>query len=131
MLQLGGEKMSKSIGNLVHGRRIDRATADGCVSASWFCNPITEPASNFTEEGLEAAQRGLDRIRAALNPAAVASEPVPLDPGIAEATRAEFEAAMDDDFDTPKAMATIFALARAINRRRVIQPRVTRLDSCP
>ena len=115
LLQLGGEKMSKSIGNLVP---VDELIAQRRTAAfrvlvlqSHYRAPLT-----FTEEGLEAAQRGLDRITAALNPAAVASEPVPLDPGIAEATRAEFEAAMDDDFDTPKAMATIFALARAINR---------------
>ncbi|HET7054816.1 MAG TPA: DALR domain-containing protein, partial [Thermomicrobiales bacterium] len=30
--------------------------------------------------------------------------------------RADFEAAMDDDFDTPGAVAAIFNLARAINR---------------
>ena len=115
LLQLGGEKMSKSIGNLVP---VDELIAQRRTAAfrvlvlqSHYRAPLT-----FTEEGLEAAQRGLDRITAALNPAAVASEPVQLDPGIAEATRAEFEAAMDDDFDTPKAMATIFALARAINR---------------
>jgi len=115
LLQLGGEKMSKSIGNLVP---VDELIAQRRTAAfrvlvlqSHYRAPLT-----FTDEGLEAAQRGLERITAALNPGAVASDPVPLEPGIAETTRAEFEAAMDDDFDTPKAMAAIFNLARAINR---------------
>jgi len=115
LLQLGGEKMSKSIGNLVP---VDELIAQRRTAAfrvlvlqSHYRAPLT-----FTDEGLEAAQRGLERITAALNPGAVASDPVPLEPGIAETTTAEFEAAMDDDFDTPKAMAAIFNLARAINR---------------
>jgi cysteinyl-tRNA synthetase len=115
LLQLGGEKMSKSIGNLV---AVDELIAQKRTAAfrvlvlqSHYRAPLT-----FTDDGLEAAQRGLDRIRAALNPAAIATDSVPLQPGIADETRAEFEAAMDDDFDTPKAMAAIFNLARAINR---------------
>jgi cysteinyl-tRNA synthetase len=107
--------MSKSIGNLV---AVDELIAQKRTAAfrvlvlqSHYRAPLT-----FTDDGLEAAQRGLDRIRAALNPAAIATDSVPLQPGIADETRAEFEAAMDDDFDTPKAMAAIFNLARAINR---------------
>jgi cysteinyl-tRNA synthetase len=115
LLQLGGEKMSKSIGNLVPVQElIDRQRTAAfrlLVLQSHYRAPLT-----YTDEGLEAAERGLDRIRAALNPDAVAADPAPLDPGIAVQTRAEFEAAMDDDFDTPGAVAAIFNLARAVNR---------------
>ena len=69
------------------------------VLQSHYRAPLT-----FTEEGLEAASAALTELRAALNPAAVASESrstrIPASP---QATRAEFEAAMDDDFDTPRA----------------------------
>jgi cysteinyl-tRNA synthetase len=115
LLQLGGEKMSKSIGNLVPVQElIDRQRTAAfrlLVLQSHYRAPLT-----YTDEGLEAAERGLDRIRAALNPDAVAADPAPLEPGIAVQTRAEFEAAMDDDFDTPGAVAAIFNLARAVNR---------------
>ena len=115
LLQLGGEKMSKSIGNLVPVEELieRRRTAAFrlLVLQSHYRAPLT-----YTDEGLEAAERGLDRIRAALNPAAVAADPAPLEPGTAAQTRADFEAAMDDDFDTPGAVAAIFNLARAINR---------------
>jgi cysteinyl-tRNA synthetase len=115
LLQLGGEKMSKSIGNLVPVEElIDRRRTAAfrlLVLQSHYRAPLT-----YTDEGLEAAERGLDRIRAALNPAAVAADPAPLEPGTAAQTRADFEAAMDDDFDTPGAVAAIFNLARAINR---------------
>jgi cysteinyl-tRNA synthetase len=115
LLQLGGEKMSKSIGNLV---TVDELIAQKRTAAfrvlvlqSHYRAPLT-----FTDEGLEAAERGLDRIRAALNPDALATDPISLQTGIADETRAEFGAAMDNDFDTPKAMAAIFNLTRAINR---------------
>jgi cysteinyl-tRNA synthetase len=115
LLQLGGEKMSKSIGNLVPVEElIDRRRTAAfrlLVLQSHYRAPLT-----YTDEGLEAAERGLDRIRAALNPAAVAADPAPLEPGTAAQTRADFEAAMDDDFDTPGAVAAIFNLARTINR---------------
>jgi cysteinyl-tRNA synthetase len=115
LLQLGGEKMSKSIGNLVPVQElIDRRRTAAfrlLVLQSHYRAPLT-----YTEEGLEAAERGLDRIRAALNPEAIAADTAPLRPEIADQTRTEFETAMDDDFDTPGALAAIFALARAINR---------------
>jgi cysteinyl-tRNA synthetase len=115
LLQLGGEKMSKSIGNLVTVEELIEQKRTAAfrlqVLQSHYRAPLT-----FTDEGLEAAHRGLERIRAALDVDAIASEPVSLDPDIAEKTCEIFQSAMDDDFDTPTAIAAIFNLARAINR---------------
>lgn len=115
LLQLGGEKMSKSIGNLVSVQELidQKRTAAFrlLVLQSHYRAPLT-----FTEEGLDAAHRGLDRIRIALDEDTTASEPIALDATLADQTITAFEAAMDDDFDTPKAIAAIFNLARAINR---------------
>ena len=115
LLQLGGEKMSKSIGNLVTTEELIARKRTAAFRAQVLQSHYRAPLT-FTDEGLEAAHRGLDRIRAALSEAAVASSPVPIELGIAEETLAEFEAAMDEDFDTPRAIAAIFNLARAINR---------------
>src|SRR5262249_3364904 len=78
----------------------------------------------FTEEGLEAADRGLDRLRAAAKPFAVdavasapSAEPEDL-AALAAETDDRFHAAMDDDFDSPVAIAALFDLARSINRAR-------------
>jgi cysteinyl-tRNA synthetase len=115
LLQLGGEKMSKSIGNLVP---IDELIARKRAAAfrllvlqSHYRAPLT-----FTEEGLEAAHRGMDRFRAALDESAVASEPTSFDSTVVADTVEQFERAMDDDFDTPQAVSTLFNLARSINR---------------
>jgi cysteinyl-tRNA synthetase len=77
----------------------------------------------YSEEGLLAADRGLDRLRAAADPNAPAGTaepdgaPVDLVALTAETDR-QFHAAMDDDFNTPVAVSTLFDLARAINRTR-------------
>ena len=115
LLQLGGEKMSKSIGNLVSiGELIaSRRTVAFRVYAlqTHYRMQLT-----YTEEGLEAAQRGLERIQAAMNEAHVATDAVALDTALAPAAFSAFLAAMDNDFDTPGAMAEVFGLVRAINR---------------
>ena len=115
LLQLSGEKMSKSIGNLVSiGELIERNRTGAFrvyVLQSHYRAPLT-----FTDEGLEAAQRGLERIQTAMDASHVATSAVALDPSLARAAMESFEAAMDNDFDTPGAMAAIFGLVRALNR---------------
>jgi len=119
LVQFGGDKMSKSIGNVVRSRDIvERGLAEAfrlLVLQSHYRAPLT-----YSEEGLEAAERGLDRLRAAATLATMPSSGTP-DPALRElasATRAQFIAAMNDDFDTPKAVAGLFDLGRAINRAR-------------
>ncbi len=116
MLQLGGDKMSKSIGNLVSiTELIDQnrtAAFRLLVLQSHYRAPLT-----YLPEGLEAANRGLDRIRAALRGSESNSgQSEPFEAALIDETVSAFQAAMDDDFDTPKAVAALFGLARAINR---------------
>jgi cysteinyl-tRNA synthetase len=120
LLQLGGDKMSKSIGNIVRLQDLlDRGLSAAfrlMVLQSHYRAPLT-----FTDEGLEAADRGLDRLRAAARPGetSIASGDGAGDTGIDIASVDEtFHAAMDDDFDTPGAVAALFELARSINRAR-------------
>jgi cysteinyl-tRNA synthetase len=115
LLQLGGEKMSKSVGNLVS---IEELIARRRVAAfrlqvlqSHYRAPLT-----FTDDGLESAHNGMDRFRAALDRTGAAADPVPFDFDVIEQTIVQFERAMDDDFDTPGAISALFGLARAVNR---------------
>lgn len=121
LLQLGGEKMSKSIGNFITIRELLERNGAGpfrlLVLSSHYRSPLT-----FTEESFEAAMRGFERLRLA---ATGGSEIVPPlarpDHGLAalaDQTRQQFREAMDDDFNTPVALAHLFELARAINRAR-------------
>jgi cysteinyl-tRNA synthetase len=119
LLQLGGEKMSKSIGNLITIREILQRDGAGpfrlLVLSSHYRSPLT-----FTEEAFEAASRGFERLRQAVR--GTPEEPVvrPDHPlaTLADDTREAFLEAMDDDFNTPTALARLFELARAINRTR-------------
>ncbi len=121
LLQLGGEKMSKSIGNLVTIRELlNEGNGEAfrfLVLSSHYRNPLT-----FSQETLESARRGLQRLQAALRGYRPEARPeVRPDHPLADAadgTRRGFREAMDDDFNTPVALAHLFELARAINREQ-------------
>ena len=120
LLQLGKDKMSKSLGNLVSiGDALAKASADGLrmlFLTSHYRGPLT-----YSDEGLEAADKGVDRLRAAV---ADFDPTLPAQPaegelvGPALATRELFVAAMDADFNCSAAIATLFDLARELNRAR-------------
>lgn len=121
LLQLGGEKMSKSIGNLITIRELlergDGQAFRFLVLSSVYRNPLT-----FNEESMESARRGLARLAGAVRdfdaanvPAAALDHPLTQ---LTEETKRRFREAMDDDFNTPVALAQLFELARAINREQ-------------
>ena len=113
LVQLGENKMSKSLGNLITIKEgLERYSADAIrifVLSSHYHSPLT-----YSEEGLEAAERGADRLRQAAHGEGrreEVGERVDIEP-----YRQRFIEAMDDDFNTPQAIATLFDLARDINR---------------
>ncbi|WP_040669522.1 cysteine--tRNA ligase [Nitrolancea hollandica] len=119
LLQLGEEKMSKSLGNLISIRELlDRGGGEifrFLVLSSHYRNPLT-----FTDESFEGAKRGLARLQGAVRgfqPQEVPTQPPdhPLAKA-AESARQGFHRAMEDDFNTPVALAQLFDLAREINR---------------
>ncbi|MYH41768.1 MAG: cysteine--tRNA ligase [Chloroflexi bacterium] len=116
MVLRDGEKMSKSLGNVVSvAEALDRWTPDALrlfVLSKHYRQP-----TNLTDEAMAAAQRGVDRLQQALaeEPAREGSPP----PEAASA-RARFVEAMDDDLNTAQALAVLFDLARAINRSREV-----------
>lgn len=116
LMQLGTEKMSKSLGNLVTIREVlNEYSADAVrifILSSYYRSPLT-----YSEEALEAAEKGAERLRHVARVESGEGEGVTrqLAP---ESYRMRFEEAMDDDFGTPQALATLFDLAREINRFR-------------
>jgi cysteinyl-tRNA synthetase len=75
----------------------------------------------WTDEALRASTRGLERLRTALTNAeeAIARTTDREDAGLSDAARRvreAFEGAMDDDVNTPQALAVLFTLAAEINR---------------
>jgi cysteinyl-tRNA synthetase len=108
-LTLDNEKMSKSLGNFftirdVRGHVRDPEVIRYFVLSSHYRGPI-----NYSAEQIQQADAALTRIYTALRdvvPAAAPSE--------TEHT-AGFRDAMDDDFNTPEALAVLQALTRALN----------------
>lgn len=122
MLQFSGEKMSKSLGNLV---TIEEFLAEHEADAlrmvvlnSGYRTPLT-----FNEEVVGQAERALERLRAALRKPLSSAGQASAEVAEAlqrqmQATRQGFLEAMDDDFNTAGALGHIFDLVRAINQAR-------------
>ncbi|MGA0959564.1 MAG: cysteine--tRNA ligase [Sedimenticolaceae bacterium] len=110
-VRINDEKMSKSLGNFFTVREIlERYQAEEVryfILTSQYRSPL-----NYSDEHLDNARNALTRFYTALR-------------GLPEATptadtqfEKDFHAAMQDDFNTPEALATLFELVREINRVR-------------
>ena len=115
LLQLGEEKMSKSVGNLIGiDEVLERYGVDALrmfVISSHYRSPLT-----YSEEALAAARAGAERLREAAFALPPEHEQGAMLHG--DEARERFVTAMDDDLNTPQALAALFDLARAINRGR-------------
>ena len=112
LLRLGDEKMSKSLGNIVSIKEIlSKYSADALrlfIFSSHYRSPLT-----FSEEALDGAEKGAERLRQALQGNSGGQKEA--DINLAD-YRERFIAAMDDDFNTPQAIASLFDLVRDLNR---------------
>jgi cysteinyl-tRNA synthetase len=117
MVNLGAEKMSKSVGNVLTIRSL-LARHDADAIRLYLLQTHYRRQVDFSEERLREQVKPLERLRglgdeaARLSPTAPASDP-DLAARIGEA-RVVFEAAMDDDFNTPQALAALFDLSSAL-----------------
>jgi cysteinyl-tRNA synthetase len=136
----GEEKMTRHLGNIVTiEEALERYHPDAIrvfVLSSHYRGP-----TKWTEEGLASAARGAERLRTAAEhgeavwrrggggqttvrrqvglgggPLNGEDRPTSSVPLAADGARDAFEAAMDDDFNTPRALAALFELATSLNR---------------
>ncbi len=122
MLQLSGEKMSKSLGNMIS---IDDFLAQhaGDVMRMLVLSGSYRAPLIFNDETIETAEKNLARLRSALAAAPASARGIAADAATAfvaqaEATRTAFNDAMDDDFNTALALSVLFELVRSINTAR-------------
>jgi len=123
MLQVGGgEKMSKSLGNFVTIKQfLQKRDADVMrmlVLSGSYRGPLV-----FNEETQDAAEKSLERLKSALRPVpasakGLAPQAASALASQAESTKQSFIDAMDDDFNTPLALAALYELVKAINTAR-------------
>jgi cysteinyl-tRNA synthetase len=112
MLRLGEDKMSKSIGNIVTvGEALSNFSPDAL--RLFFLNSQYRGPLTYTEENVASQERALERLKNAVRPAPSGSNGTVIDAG---SFKDRFVEAMDDDFNTPRALASMFDLVREINR---------------
>jgi cysteinyl-tRNA synthetase len=122
MLQLGGEKMSKSLGNIVSIKEF-LSKRDADVMRMLVLNGTYRAPLMFNDDTLDAAEKSVDRLKSGLRPAASSAKGLPAGTAAelvkqVESTRQAFTSAMDDDFNTAGAVAALFELVKAVNTAR-------------
>ena len=111
LLQLGEDKMSKSLGNLVSlDEALENYSADSL--RLYFLSSHYRSPLSYSDEGCAAMERSSDRLRHALARDGD-GKGEPMDTGDYQE---RFLSAMDEDLNTPRALAVLFDLARDLNR---------------
>ncbi|MGQ9862007.1 MAG: cysteine--tRNA ligase [Thiobacillaceae bacterium] len=106
-------KMSKSLGNFFTIREV-LARYDAEVVRFFILRAHYRSPLNYSDQHLEDAKGALTRLYTALRGLEPTSAPIDWHAPHA----ARFKAAMDDDFNTPEAMAVLFELANEVNKSR-------------
>ncbi|WP_295687136.1 cysteine--tRNA ligase [uncultured Nevskia sp.] len=107
-LTMDSEKMSKSVGNVLLIREILKAAPGEAVRLALLTGHYRQPL-DWNDEALADARRKLDRLYGALRDAG--------DVAASDAKAPDaFIAALEDDINTPAALAELFELARALNK---------------
>jgi cysteinyl-tRNA synthetase len=136
MVNVGGEKMSKSLGNFTTIRALLESGVSPMTLRLFVLQAHYRKPLDFTREALEAAATGWKGLNTALAvgnrhaerlgwTTGEAENDAPLSPELS-ALRQRFIAAMDDDLNTSAALGELFELARPLralgNRLRIDAP---------
>ncbi len=122
MLQLGGEKMSKSLGNIISIKDfLSKRSAD--VMRMLVLNGTYRAPLMFNDDTLDAAEKNVERLKSALRPASpsakgLSAEALTALASASDSAKTNFTEAMDSDFNTAVAVAALFELSKFINTAR-------------
>ncbi len=111
-VRVAEEKMSKSLGNFFTVREVLKQYPAEVIRYFILSSHYRSPL-NYSDQNLQNAAGAMERLYITLR-----GLPVVEADGFDEAVQQRFRAAMDDDFNTPEALAILFELAKEINRKR-------------
>ncbi|KAF2958192.1 cysteinyl-tRNA synthetase [Thermotoga sp. Ku-13t] len=117
LVRVSGDKMSKSLGNIFILREaLKKFGADGLKL--YFLSKHYRSPIDFSIEALEASAKAARRIAESFRnfESRFSSIPVPKSDAWMSEQRQKFVEALDDDFNTPKAVAQIFELVGELNK---------------
>ena len=112
-LNVKGQKMAKSIGNFITIKDALKKY-DGKVLRMFYISGHYRSPIDFSEELLEQAKHSLQRLNDFIRKLRDSNEKDNIK--LIEKTKKEFFKRMDDDFDTPKALAVIFDFVKEVNK---------------
>ncbi|MBU0455764.1 MAG: cysteine--tRNA ligase [Gammaproteobacteria bacterium] len=110
-LEINKQKMSKSLGNFFTIRDVLKKYHPEVIRFFMISSHYRSPL-NYSAQALIEAEQSLSRLYLTLR-SGVANEDIK-----ETVYEADFVAAMDDDFNTPKALAVLFELSKEVNRLR-------------
>ena len=117
-LTMAGTKMSKRFGNILTARdlreeKVDAGTVRLLLATTQYRAPL-----DFTDQALDSAREGSRRLGALAARIAQISETdgSPAFEAVGTTLAADFATAMNDDLNTPRALAALFEAAREGNR---------------
>jgi cysteinyl-tRNA synthetase len=116
-VNLGKEKMSKSLGNTLTIREIVKRHQPEALRL-WILGTHYRHLLEWSDERVEESARALGRLTRLVDDAATLGAPAPSLPGAFSVFAPRFTAAMDDDFNTPQALGVLFDFARALSDHR-------------
>lgn len=115
-VRVDDEKMSKSLGNFFTIREVltkyDAEVVRFFILRAHYRSPL-----NYSDKHLDDAKLALTRLYTALRGYEIAESLIDWQ----HSQAARFKAAMDDDFNTPEAMAVLFDLANEVNKTKSIE----------
>lgn len=115
-VRVDDEKMSKSLGNFFTIREVlskyDAEVVRFFILRAHYRSPL-----NYSDKHLDDAKLALTRLYTALRGYEIAESEIDWQ----HPQAARFKAAMDDDFNTPEAMAVLFDLANEVNKTKSIE----------
>ena len=116
LLNVEGEKMSKSLGNFVTIRDALQDYSSEQIRFFMFNSHYGSPV-NYSKAQMEQSQASLWRLYLSIRGFSTENNE-PLDSALAAPYVAKFREAMDDNFNTPVAFVVFFELAKEINKLR-------------
>ena len=110
-VRIDDEKMSKSLNNFFTIREVLKAFQPEVIRYFLLASHYRSPV-NYSQENLEAAKASVVRLYTAVDAVK------PAEPSEDSQFEIDFNEAMNDDFNTPKAMAVLFELAKEVNKTK-------------
>lgn len=116
-VQVNRQKMSKSLGNFFTLREVLKQYPGEVIRYFLISSHHRSPIQ-YSQENLQAAQSALQRLYTSLRGLVGKGPKNFILKQRSKEYQEKFEIAMNDDFNTPDALAVLFQLARRINRLR-------------